>query len=232
MTALRTGGIVPRGVSLGVGAIAIILFALMTGGSATVVRASLMALLVILARATGRTYDLTKALCIAGVLMVLHSPYILAFDPSFQLSFVATLGLILLGPRLDHLFVRIPQAYGFREFTVATIATQLFVLPLLLYQNGTLSLVSLPANLLVLAVVPLAMLVGFLAGILGLLSVYLAYPFAFAAYALLTYILFIATNLARIPFATVTIPFVSFWVMVVMYGVLALLVVRLYQARE
>ena len=51
-----------------------------------------------------------------------------------------------------------------QDFAGATIATQIFVLPLLLYQMGQLSLVSLPANLLILPVIPWTMLFGFFAG--------------------------------------------------------------------
>lgn len=227
MRVVSAGGYLPQAASLSIGAISIVLFALMTGASATVVRASLMALLVVLARATGRTYAITKALLIAGVVMVLHSPYILVFDPSFQLSFIATLGLILLGPHIEKQLLFVPESFGFRGFTVATIATQVFVLPLLLYQSGTLSLVSLPANLLVLVVVPFAMLFGFLAGVAGFLSVFLAYPFALVAHALLAYILFITELLSSVPFASVSVPYFPAWLLFALYVTLAFAVWRL-----
>jgi len=80
------------------GSAGIIMFAIMTGGSATVIRASLMALLVILARSTSRKYDIKRALMLAGFLMVLQNPKILVFDSSFQLSFMSTLALIYVAP--------------------------------------------------------------------------------------------------------------------------------------
>jgi len=155
--------LISQSVGTAFGAFSIILFALMTGASATIVRASIMALLVILARATGRTYDITRALFIAGFMMVLHNPKILVYDASFQLSFLATLGLIWLSPLLDRYVLFIPTKQ-LRGFATATVATQIFVLPLLLYKIGELSLVALPVNLLVLVTVPLTMLFGFLAG--------------------------------------------------------------------
>ena len=64
----------PAAFGMSFGAGAIVLFAIMTGASATIVRASVMALLVILARATGRTYAITRALFLAGFF-----PLLLAF---------------------------------------------------------------------------------------------------------------------------------------------------------
>ena len=81
---------------IGVGTIA--LFAILVGLSATVVRASMMAALVLIARGTGRQYAVLRALAFAGTVMLLINPYLLVYDPVFQLSFLATLGLILLSP--------------------------------------------------------------------------------------------------------------------------------------
>lgn len=228
MRMVSYGGILPRGVSLLFGATGVILFALMTGASATVVRASLMALLVVLARSTGRVYDIAKALMIAGFFMVLHSPYILVFDPSFQLSFIATLGLIVMGSLIEKRLTFMPTTLGVREFATATIATQIFVLPMLIYQSGQLSLISLIANLLVLVVVPYAMLTGFLAGFLGWIHDWFALPFGLLAQLLLTYILFIADMLSRVPYAAVSIPPLPVWVIACMYAALAYGVFRLH----
>ncbi|MAF59394.1 MAG: ComEC/Rec2 family competence protein [Candidatus Pacebacteria bacterium] len=224
---MRTFSFLPQAFGMALGSSAIVLFALMTGASATIVRASIMALLVIVARATGRTYAITRALFIAGFIMVLHNPKILIFDASFQLSFLATLGLIYLAPKIEKYFKFVPTRLQLREFAVATVATQIFVLPLLLYQVGELSLVSLPVNLLVLIVVPITMLIGFLTGVVGLLSVGLSLPFAFISYALLTYQLTIVDFFARLPFASVQIDNFPFIFVIVLYAFYGLLIWKL-----
>ena len=76
----------------------IILFATMVGWGSTVVRAVIMSLVAILAQFLGRPADALRWLFIAGLLMLLWNPPILFYDPSFQLSFMATLGLILFSP--------------------------------------------------------------------------------------------------------------------------------------
>ena len=175
----------------GLAALGIILFAILTGASATVVRASLMGLLLLWARQSGRVYEALAALFAAGFLMVLVSPKILVFDVSFQLSFMATLGLILLSPRLEKYFLWFPNFWNIREHLLATISTQIFVLPLLLSLGGTFSAVSIPANLLILTAVPLTMFLGFLSGILGFVSVTLAKIFSWPAYLFLAYELWV-----------------------------------------
>ncbi|MDP3958429.1 MAG: ComEC/Rec2 family competence protein, partial [bacterium] len=203
--------------SASLASLSIVLFAVMVGGGATVVRASLMALLVILARRSGRIYDVTLALFLAGFLMVLHNPKILIFDPSFQLSFLATVGLIYFTPLIERHAGWLPERFLVREVAVATLATQLFVFPFLVYQMGTASLVALPVNLLTLVFVPATMLFGFIAGTLGFISAFLALPFAFAAEALLSYMLLVVSLFSKIPFAAIAVPSVPFLAVVIVY---------------
>lgn len=211
------------------GVLAIVLFALMTGASATIVRASIMALLVILARSTGRTYDITRALFIAGFVMILHNPKILLHDASFQLSFLATLGLIWLSPLLDRYVSFIPKKFQLREFATATVATQIFVLPLLLYKIGELSLVALPVNLLVLITVPLTMLFGFLSGMVGFINSLFATPFAFIAYAFLSYQLKIVELFSSLPFASIHLDTFPLWLMLGLYILYGVVLKKVYK---
>lgn len=198
--------------------VTMLLFAIMVGASATVVRATIMAFLVILARATGRVYAVTRALLIAGFFMLLHNPKILVFDVSFELSFLATVGLIYFSPFVEPRVKFVTEKWKLREIVVATVATQIFVLPFLLYKTGVLSLVSLPVNLLILAAIPVTMLFGFLAGIAGFFWNVLALPFAWGAYALLAYELAVVEWFARLPFASVMLTSFPLWLAVFCYA--------------
>jgi competence protein ComEC len=117
-----------------------------------------MALLVLLARGTGRIYDVRRALFLVAAAMIMWEPRILFFDPGFQLSFLATFGLLYLSEPVEKKLIWLPEWGGLRGATTSTLATQIFVLPWLLYQTGEISIVALPVNLLVLAAVPLTML--------------------------------------------------------------------------
>lgn len=212
--------------SLTIGAIGIIFFAIMTGGGATVMRAALMAILALLARATGRTYEMSRALLFAGALMVLQNPSILAFDPSFQLSFLASLGLVFIAPILESRLMFWSSVAWLREVLITTLATQIAVLPLLLSQTGMFSVVALPTNLLVLPMIPLTMLFGFIAGIVTLLFPPLAFVAGLPALALLSWILHIADYASRLPFAAVHVSFISPLITFLLYALLAVWVRR------
>lgn len=212
-----------------VGILAIVTFALLVGLSATVVRASIMAGLLLVAHATGRTYAVLRALVLAGMVMLLVNPHLLVHDPGFQLSFLATLGLILLSPYIEKRLAKIPETVGMRGFVTATIATQIMVLPLLLYHTGLFSVVSIPTNVLVLPMVPVAMLLTFLAGTLGIVSHTLGVLIGFLAHLSLAYIIKVAEFFGAIPFASFSTPAFPFWIVVLSYGAMALGIVYFFK---
>lgn len=201
---------------------AIIVFALLVGYSPSVMRATTMALLFLLTALLARPYDILRVLVLAGTLMIASNPYILLFDIGFQLSFMATLGLVLIAPQFEQLFTKVTTWFGLKTFLIATIATQIAVLPLILYHIGEWSLVAIPVNMLALPMVPVAMLATFLAGLVALLSTMLALPLTLLAQLSLMYIIGIATFAAKLPIATVTVPAFSGYLLPVAYLLLAL----------
>lgn len=214
---MRFFSFLPRTFGITLGVLGIVFFALMTGASATVVRASIMAILVILARATGRIYQITWALFLTGFLMILHNPKILRFDAGFQLSFLATLSLIILAPHIEKKLHFVPKKFKLREIASATISTQIFVLPLLLYKMGLFPVVSLPVNLLILIFVPMTMLFGFITGGLGIISTLISIPFGWISYLFLQYELWVVEIFAKLPFASFNIEKFPLWLILAVY---------------
>ena len=203
----------------------IVFFALLVGGGSTVIRASVMASLLILARFLHRPYYASRGLFIAGFVMVLFNPLILTRDLSFQLSFLATLGIILFAPVADRIFKRVPQKFGLREIMITTFSAQLFVFPWIIYTIGDFSVVSFFTNILVLPVIPFAMLASFVAGIIPF------YFVALPAYWLLDYTLLVTEKISSIPYASITIPPIPLWSVVVVY-VLLLYAVFIFRERK
>lgn len=180
---------VARNTSFWISIVVIVLFVLMTGASASVVRAATMGILVLIARREGRMYTAVNALVFAGALMVFLNPKILRFDVGFQLSFLATLGLIMLSPKLEEKLKNIPKLFGAKEALIATLSAQIFVLPLLIYQFGYFSPIGILANILILPAVPIAMFLGFTGAFAGLISSLFAKIFLWPAWLFLSYIL-------------------------------------------
>lgn len=219
---------VPRRWSAAAGAFAVLLFVGIAGASATALRALLMALIALYARATGRTYAAGRALLFVILLMLLWNPLYLAFDPGFGLSVAATAGLIWLAPIIEMRLPFIRNAF-WKNALATTLAAQVAVLPLLLYDTGNLSLVAIPANLLTMPMVPLAMGLSALAGFAGvlfgaavpLLGIALAYP----AYLAAAYLIFVARTSAALSLAVVTLPPFPFWLVLAAYAALIFIAV-------
>lgn len=220
----------PPRLALGASGATVLLFVLAAGAGAASIRAGLMALIALFGRATGKTYVAVRALLFVGVLMLLHNPLLLTYDPGFQLSFIATLGL-LFGTPITECWFSFVRLRMLREVLASTTAAQIAVLPLLLYQTGMLSLVSLPANALVLLVVPLAMWLSYAASAVGFLLPSVAPLFGLPALAILWYITGVAQVLAALPLSSITVPAFSFVFVVFSYTALGFFVYRLTPPR-
>jgi len=202
-----------------------VFFALITGLASSSVRAASMAVIATVGKATGRTYLASRALALVAAGMVLWNPFVLAFDPGFQLSIIATLGLIFISPLFEARLQWVTARLGLREIASATLGTQAAVLPLILFQSGALSIYSLPANLLALIVVPWAMLLSFIAGVAGTVLGPVAPVVGFPAYILLWYVTKVADFFAWLPFSAVTIPaFSAAWLFVAYVALIAVVV--------
>lgn len=208
----------PPNLAFGAGIIAIFLFVLMTGGSATAVRAGIMAALALIARATGRDKDASRALLFTAVAMLLFNPYLLVYDVSFELSFLATIAVIFFTPKLEKYFSWVTKKFDLREIFAMTTAAYLFVFPFILYKMGNLSLSALPANILVLPFIPATMLFGFLTGFFGLFWQGLALPFGIIAELLLTYELGVIGYLAQTPFSAFTVSYFPLILTITIYA--------------
>ncbi len=192
-------------------------YILMTGAAQTSIRAGIMALLVLIARLTGRTYDAGRALICAGVIMIFLNPFILAFDVSFELSFLATIAVLFFTPRVEEKLQVIKWTW-LRESAALTIAVYIFILPFIIWKMGTWSLVTIPANLLVLPFIPFTMIFGFATGFAGIISNIVAFVPGKISYVLLRYELGIINLFSRLPFASLTIPQFPFVLVILIYG--------------
>jgi competence protein ComEC len=153
------------------------LYVLLVGADAAVIRAGLMGSLYLTALHLGRRATAYVSLAASAVLLTAITPLAL-WDAGFQLSFAATLSLILFSPPLERLVEGLLLRYlppskvagslrTLNEALVATLAAQVLTLPLVAYYFGRLSLVSPLANLLILPVQPPIMALGGLAAALG-----------------------------------------------------------------
>jgi len=182
-----------RGAILAV--LGILLYTVLVGATASVVRAAIMGTLAIFARQLGRRQNGLNTLALTAAVMAMLNPLVL-WDVGFQLSFAATLGLILYAQPFEDWAVRLISRFVKPEkaqkvagpisaFLLFTLAAQLTTLPIMAYHFGRISLVSLIANPFILPAQPavmllsgLALLLSFIYLPLGKVFGWIAWPFA------------------------------------------------------
>lgn len=207
----------------------IIVFAILTGMSASVIRASVMGVITVIALYVGRKSNGVQALLMSVFLMVMVNPKILVYDISFQLSFLSTAGLLVLLPLVTEYIKKLPALIG--EGLVVTLSATIFTLPITLFNFHSFSIISPLANVIFLPLIPLIMMSSFAA-----LVVSLIFPSAGIVVGALTWIgsfLLIegVAMVAQIPYALTEVLGFNEVAFVVYYFVLYLVIIAFRRSR-
>jgi competence protein ComEC len=178
----------------------IIFFVIMTGASASIVRAGIMGFMPVLAKYLGRSSNSFMAILFSAFIMAVANPFIVLYDIGFQLSFAALCGMIYIGPMIARAFSSWPQSLNF--ILSETLGAQIVTLPLLLFYFGRVSIVAPISNLIILSLVPLGMLVSFLIGVFGVFLPFLTMVVAIPGYVLLHLFYVLISFFGSLPFAS------------------------------
>lgn len=190
----------------------IIIYTLLVGADAAVSRAAVMGAVWVLAIWLGRPGLALNSLFASALVLTAINPLTLE-DAGFQLSFMATLGLIILVPplervafgwlqrRLDRAQVGLAMAL-LSELLIVTLAAQIATAPLIVYHFGRLSLVSLLSNLLILPAQPPLMLMGGLAMLAGMIWLPLGQALGWFVWLPLAWSVWVVETTARLPLAS------------------------------
>jgi competence protein ComEC len=208
----------------------IVVFVLITGNSPSIVRAAIISVLSLLAWYYGRQIQPVPLLLTAGAISVAANPLYMWGNVSWYLSFLAFFGVLVLGPLVTNKLYHGREPPLVMQIVIESICAEAMTIPYILYIFGQMSLVSLPANVLVVAFVPLGMLLCLIAGLAGMFLPVLAGWCAWPAKFLLTYMLDAAQLLSRTPHAFVEGVGFSLAMLSVSYAVVVGLIVILKRA--
>lgn len=211
--------------------IGIIIYTLLVGSNPAVVRAAILGIIALLGHQLGRQQAGINSLMVVAALMAIASPMVL-WDVSFQLSFAATLGIMLYAEPAAKWFTsqasrltspenakRIAGPVG--EFFLLTLAAQLTTLPLMVYYFKRLSLTALVANPLILPAQPPLMVLGGLSVLAGMM---VFRPFgqllAWAAWPFAAYTIRIVEWMAALPHGSIALGQVALPLILFFYTIL------------
>ena len=209
----------------------IFLFIIMVGAPASAIRAGIMGAILLYAQKIGRLSNATRIMIFAGAIMLVFNPLLLRYDVGFQLSFLAVFGLIYIKPILDEFIlkkVKKEELNGLIQIITTTLAAQIAVLGILIYNFGRISFISPLANILIVPAIPILTAIGliFIAGaaIWSFLGKILLWP----TYIGTTYMLRLVNWLSKIPFAAKGISNVH-WFWLIGYYILIIGLIWLYK---
>jgi competence protein ComEC len=207
----------------------IAIFLLLAGASASIVRAAIVSVLSIVVGYYGRTFKPLNLIMLAAAITAWANPVYLWSDVSWYLSFLAFFGVMVLSPLIQ---ARWPSHWHeslLGGVALESVCAEMMSLPYVLHIFGQMSLIGLPANVLVVTLVPLAMLLGLVAGVAGMLAGIVAGWFAWPAWLLLNYMLDVAHMLAGLPHIFVQNRSLSLVAMLALYMMVMILSMLLWQ---
>ncbi len=203
---------ISRRISFVIISLVIMLFIMITGFGPASIRAGVLSFLVLFAQMVSRRRDPTIALFFIAFLMLIFNPKLLKDDVGFQLSFLATAGILYISPFIEPKFKKL--WLPIKQALSMTLSAQIFVFPWILYKFGGVSLVSPLTNILIIPIVPFAMGFGFVALITGLFFISLGQIVGLFTWLFLSYIIFIAEWFSEVPLVFLEIGDISiFWVL-------------------
>lgn len=205
----------------------IALYTLLVGADAAVVRAAVMGSLALFAKQVGRRQTALNTLLVVAAAMCIWNP-LYVWDVGFQLSFFATLGLILYATPFSEFANRIIVKYFptsaaekfaelFSEFVLLTLAAQLTTIPIMAYHFQRISLVSFIANPFILPPQPAVMILGGLSVLLSHVWMLLGQVVAWITYPFVVYTIRMVELFDRVPHGTLFLGDVSIWFTVFFY---------------
>lgn len=219
---LSLAGLIKRRNALILGLAAAILYTLLSGMQIPILRAAIMFILASIAQFSGRqSSGFWTLLVTAGLMLLVNPDWITSL--SFQLSFLATFGVIVVSPIILRFLGRFPIIGG--DLSV-TLAAQLMVMPVIAQSFHQISIVSLIVNVLILWTVPFIMVIGAFMLFLGTIWSALGLLLALIVSSLLLYLIYIVNFFSSLSFSWVYIG-EQVWVVWLGYYILLLSIMLL-----
>ncbi len=210
-----------------VGSLWIILgFVIISGASASILRAGIMSAIFLIVNYYGKKLNLLVCMSIAATTMIMAQPQSLLSDIGWQLSFLSLFGITVLSPKISYILPAKPKLLN--DILSVTLAAQIATAGLVIYKFGQISVLAPMSNLIIMPIIPLLMLVGFISAVLGILLPNIAYNmFGVYIHNILSTIFDLLAYLSRLRFSTIefiNVPLryvMAYYVIIIIFAILA-----------
>ncbi len=187
----------------------LIIFAIMTGATPSVIRATIMAGTIIIGMIIERDTDIYNNLALAALIILLQNPLTL-FDVGFQLSFGAVFSLVYFTSFIEPKLWFLPKYLA--KLVSVSIAVQIGISPILIFYFNKLSLVTILANIIVIPLLGVILTLGLAMVFIGIIFMPIANLIGIINYYIITGLLISVSFFAQIPYAYIYLPTPSFFI--------------------
>ncbi|MBV9231195.1 MAG: ComEC/Rec2 family competence protein [Chloroflexi bacterium] len=187
--------------------VSIAVYTILSGASPAALRSGVMGSLLVIAPRLGRIYNVYTALALTALLMSISDPFVLQ-DVGFQLSFLGTLGIILLTPFFQRLLLpveRLPYGHHIAEIIAVTLAAETATLPIFAVTFQEISFIAPIANMLTVPLLGTLIMLGVLICAAGIMFAPLVALCGWVAWPLLWYVTHIVVWCANVPGAYISV---------------------------
>lgn len=199
----------------------IIIFIFVSGSSASVVRAGVMAILNIIATLLSKKSNTLNNVFVSALFLLCINPLTI-YDVGFILSFVGTLGIIIISPKLNSFIYKYIKNKNISDTIGVTLSAQIMLMPLMVYYFNTFSVLSLLTNFLIVPVSGFLTILGFITVLIGTISMRLASIISFSIYTLITFMIKITSIFGNIKWSNILVPTPKIWMIVFYYTIIFL----------
>ena len=211
------------------GMIMVIIYSLMTGLGASVIRATCMLLFVLIGKLMDRDAHSISLLSFVALLMLLYNP-LWVNDVGFQLSFIVTFGILLMAPALSKFKDK------FADYVVSSVSipiiAQLWVIPIQIFYFNNISLYSVFANIMSVPIIMVISFGGFISSLLSCINPIadiVCKGFDFLLDPLITLLINISDFWGKLPHSALQTSHPSVFQIFIYYGILLCVSVLLYK---
>ncbi|HLO85964.1 MAG TPA: ComEC/Rec2 family competence protein [Nostocaceae cyanobacterium] len=208
-----------KGIQITIGSLSLIIFLCLTGFQPAVLRAVIMGFAVLIALGLERKVKQFGSLLFAATLLLLFNP-LWIWDLGFQLSFLATLGLITTVPAINNRLDWLPPVIS--GAIAVPLAAMIWTLPRVLEFFSVISIYSLPLNIVTTPLISIISIGGMFSALASLISPELGSSLASCLYYPTHWLIQLVEFVANLPGNSVAVGTISIWQMLVIYGLIIL----------
>lgn len=194
----------PKKVGYIITIIFLLLFIIITGATYSVVRACIMAIILIGAKLCYRKENFTTSICISLLIILIQNPFAIN-DIGLKLSFMGTIGIIVFNKNITNLFIKLKIKEKIAKILSITFSAQLMIVPITVLNFNTISLTFFISNLLASPLLGIIIVLGFISVFISFILQPISKILFFALNIVLELLILISKFTSQIPYSLILV---------------------------